>query len=232
MADGGVQRVREVEAKAPATAAQEETEQELVALASVYCDLKCLISQTSSDGEKLTAASRLLDGFFQRPIARQRWDWVFPRLVEEAHHRNVSPEELLRLKALTALFVAAEIVTERVVMADSLKAVRAALNDLLTEDILGPNWRRHAKEENLEAAAGLSETSDELGDVESRLTLQGAALAAGLCETDTALLLSVYSGLEIKTAASRLGLTETAAHTRLHRARKIIRKYFVPQIKK
>lgn len=113
-------------------------------------DLLLVILPGTSDEERREAARRFMGR--RRPIHPKRWEVLGKAIRRElegdAEAHRWTPDDEMDQRALTALFEAARILDGIPITAppaiepEMIAAVLRTMNDLLTEDILGPAWRR------------------------------------------------------------------------------------------
>jgi RNA polymerase sigma factor (sigma-70 family) len=188
---------------------------------TVYGDLSTIFRFRSSAEEKVEPAERLIKGVLRNPIAPQRFQWIRGRVMQELQSRatlhGTSIEEELKRSKMANLLLVIKVIGpygEK----GSFKAVRRALNEEITRDLLGDKWRR--KLERLDDIA----TDDQFGEFEALRTLDGLIRAANLSQEESKLLISTYHGQSLEEIAKELGITAGAARTKLHRARKKIKR--------
>src|SRR5258708_6916911 len=110
------------------------------------------------DNERIEAARLVIEKwkFSKRPIAPQRWRAIGGTAQRELNARaeanNSTPQRELEKCVVSALFQA--VGDAGGILTQGLKGkLRTSINELVTEDLLGPGWRRQPRE----ASLGLSE---------------------------------------------------------------------------
>jgi len=178
-------------------------------------------------GARLRAAQRLVK-HFARPVHRTRWHAVRQVLHEEAERRERSWREELDERTLAALFVAigGPVSPEGIgpLGWDSMEsATRAALNELLTEDLLGPGWRRKPTPAGLAPQATAPDRPDECSVASETLEMIQAVYDRELDDRERGALDRAVSGEEPSDFAEVLEVKPGYARVILHRARQKIR---------
>ena len=198
-----------------------------------YGDMLILYLPEYSDKDKYEAARRLADRQFKRPIAPQRWGAGafgkrFSQVINEraeAHGRSYSEE--LKWHVRSALFVTIQSIDDRYWGEDAFKGLRRALNEAVTKDILGPDWRR--KYENLDNIPETGALGDQ-NEIEILLTLGAIIRDAKLNDKEGILISSQFLGVPLTKIAKELELKEGTARVALHRAREKINKINCPDL--
>ncbi len=190
---------------------------------TLYGDLFTVFSSHRSENEKLEAAQRLVQSHFKRPIAPQRWypyqERFIAALQDEADRHDRSMEEELRDRVLASLFIAAQEIGP-LSPRRGVKKVRQELNDLVTTDLLGDDWRKDRKV-SLDTAIEIPEelTNLDQGELEAGLRIAAFTNAAGLSERDAELVAARCQGETLAEAARRLGIPEGTARQAYRRAK-------------
>lgn len=173
----------------------------------------------------------VIDDLIQRPIAPQRWralrDSIDAALRERAAARTTSTERELRQAARAAISLVLNGLTVPARLLDPddpkspaardfvLTAVRAKVNNLVTDDLLGPEWR-HVYESDCDSLY-VAETQWQTDiEIDSELRRVLATLRGD--EQSMEVLLSRYLGESWSETAARLEKSEPAirqAWTRL-----------------
>ena len=96
------------------------------------------------------------------------------------------------------------------------------LNNLVTEDLRGSDWR-HVPSQDLESLEEL--ISEEAGhaEVEARLTLDALVSKAELSKAEAEIVTALRRDFNLTEAAEMLGIKAEAARVRWHRAKKKLR---------
>lgn len=194
---------------------------------TLYGDMLILYHPAYSSKDKLEAAKRLADGRFKRPIARQRWSAGtfgkrFNQVINEqarAHDRSYNEE--LKCHVRSALFVAIQEIDNCDWGEDSFQGLRRVLNEEVTKDILGADWRH--KYENFDDIPETGALGDQ-SEVEILLTLGAIIRDARLNDREGMLIISQFQGIPLAKVAQGLELKEGTARVKLHRAREKIKK--------
>jgi DNA-binding CsgD family transcriptional regulator len=194
-----------------------------------YDVLALLPNAPASETERIVAAERLAE-HFRRPVHRARWRRVQAALrqlvelhaVAEAGPATTEGSELGRL-VRTRLFEAVTAVATLPVTAkrEIAKGIQAELNRLVTQDLLGPGWRRMGRELPVEAFEEQEQLEQRPVDqAELRLTAAAAVARARLTPRESEVLglrLVEYTFPEIGMA---LGISAKTAHTLWIRAKR------------
>jgi DNA-binding CsgD family transcriptional regulator len=195
------------------------------ALAPVTRDVLTLLPHAPmSDTERIAAAARLAERF-PRPIHRTRWPRAqaalrqLVKLHDEAGLTPTEADELQRL-VLTRLFEAVTAVAALPVTATRKVAttIQAELNRTVTEDLLGPGWRRANRELPVEALE--DRELDPLAprpvdQAELRLTAAAAFARARLTPREFEVLALRFTGLTFGEIGRALTPPITAATVRV-----------------
>lgn len=181
-----------------------------------------------SDKQHQEAVEYLADKWFEKPIARQRWNAFHPALRDELNARakefGTTWQTELK-KCVVQSFLIAVDAAGGIMTPEPRKAFLKKLNDLVTEDLLGPGWRRRHKNVGLEdlLAEGLDNVLPHLpshgGEVEAKLDLEAAMAKAALTEIEVEIVEFMRRGESLADVAKNLGIREGTARQRLHRAR-------------
>ncbi len=175
---------------------------------------------------------KVLDKAHPRPIAPQRWSLVLSAILER--HGYVDREELmteLRDAARAAwCLVNSDSSPDRPFEAN----VRQQINETVTEDLLGPSWRREPTIAEATDAGGQPHTGAdpeeaflERIDPEAREAFF-ATLAEKLSPRERELLTAIREGVEPRTWGRQNGVVDSTVDVMMHRIRQKGRKLLRP----
>ena len=191
---------------------------------TLFGDLFAMFSSNRSEKQKLDAAQRLVQSHFKHPIAPQRWRIYEKRFVavlqDEANRHGRSKEEELKERVLASLFIAVQEM-EPLSPRGGIKKVRKVMNDLVTKDLLGDDWRK-TRGTSLDTAIEIPDELTDLdqGELEAGLTIAWLTNAAGLSERDAELIAGYYQGETLVEASERLGIKPGTVRQAFRRAHK------------
>ena len=189
-----------------------------------WLDLFVLDDPDARPQDRTAAIEWIADKWFRKPIAPQRFKPLGPRICtvlrERAEAANTTVEAELRESVKQALLIALDDIEDigGIFAPEPRKQLLRRLNDLVVEDLLGPNWRRAPSED---AEALLDLWSEEAGhaELEAALDLDALASKSGLSEAETEVISALRQGLSLTDAAEKLGIKAGAARVRWHRAK-------------
>ena len=193
-----------------------------------WFDLMVFEDPCSPEADRMAAIAWLAEKWFKKPIAWQRFNALAPHILAalkgRAQTSGATPQAELKRAVIQALLIAlGELDKIGGIFAPGLsKQLLRRLNDLVVEDLLGPNWRRAPSEETYEDAETLQELlSEEAGyaEVEVALDLDALVSKAGLSKAETEVFMALRQGLSLTDAAEKLGIRPGAARVRWHRAK-------------
>jgi hypothetical protein len=188
------------------------------------------------DKERMEAAQWIADKWrlAKRPIAPQRWQaiggTVLAELKRRASAHGTTPERELKDCVISALIQSIGL-AGGIVTADLRCTLRTTVNDLVTEDLLGPQWWRRPAEDSVGLSDAVSDllqdepTETELVDVlederalasyralEARLELEAMTMRAHLGPKEAEVLAAVRAGERIAEYADRVSTRPGAPH--------------------
>ena len=191
---------------------------------SFWGDVVRMDNPNISDKKRIEATDRLLSDYFSRPIHRARWDAAWRELRRELSQRadshKVSTEEEFRRHARSALHaVAAEAVGRRTLSEkeEAIQSVQRALNEALTKDILGSDWRRKSQQREFVDEGDKGQEEQSLFD---ELELNSALKRKGLTKREVEVVLLRREGFSYAEVAARLQATPGALRTAYHRTKR------------
>jgi hypothetical protein len=177
----------------------------------------------ASERSRLRAA-RALAKLTEAGIASQRWPFVKSdlKMMARQHGRPTKKERALLITSaiFNALDAAGDLsITDKEAISE---AIQRRVNDLLTQDILGPEWRRKSKSEPL---TGEEEGPDlsTLREVETRLDVSGLIHKAHLSDREAELMGLLRKDEDISEAARTMGIEDSTARNLKSTALKKIR---------
>ena len=189
------------------------------------------------DEARLTAASALASGPFRRPVHHERWRMVQSMLFEQAELHGRRPEAELRERVVANLFEAIEAVRQcDPTDPDTWRVLRGKINRLVTEDILGPAWRRAGGDKGptevpLPEEEELCAPEEEkffavepiVERVEAELTLAALIAGAGLSLREAEVVAHLLRDENLKEIADLLAISPSTARVHWHHAIKKLR---------
>ncbi len=193
-----------------------------------WLDLFVLDDCDARPQDRMAAIEWIADKWFRKPIAPQRF-WALgarirTALRERAEAANTTPEAELRESVKQALLIALDDIEDigGIFAPEPRKQLLRRLNDLVVEDLLGPNWRRAPSEE---PEALLDLLSEEAGhaEVEARLTLDALERKAELSQAEAEIVMALRQDFNLTEAAEKLRIKAGAARVRWHSAKKKLR---------
>jgi len=194
----------------------------------VWHDLFVLTDPRYPDKERWIAAQWIAYCWFSKPIAWQRWrvigSAVNQELAVRAKANRATRQTELRACVAQALFLAGK---EPVDFAEPgpRKAFLRLLNDLVVEDLVGPEWREQNRGlvDIGELEEVLAEQVDLPGEVEAALELEQRVTLAGLAPKEAQVLMATIEGRSSDEIAKSLNMTSAAVRTARSRARSKMR---------
>ncbi len=188
-----------------------------------YGDLFTIFRTRSTETERLEAAERLSKTFLKNPIAKKRWKAIGWKIIQElkarSKSRGTTTEEELRRSIVATLFIIAKPAIGPYGPKGGIKATRRLLNEEVTKDFLGSAWRRY-KDEQIDPEK--KDDKDKIQEFEMWQALDAAITEANLGEAEKTLLISNFLGAKTVDTAKKLGITDSSARVKMHRARKKI----------
>jgi len=112
-----------------------------------------------SETERMAAAERLIEKCFPRPVHWARLPVVEPELRRRAAMSGTPVSAELRDAAIQSLLLAIDDIPDNAIVRDFLPIIRSKLNERLTVELAGPEWRHRPAEVPVDEAL-----SDELTD--------------------------------------------------------------------
>jgi hypothetical protein len=177
----------------------------------------------ASERERIAAIEWIAGKWFSKPIAPQRWRAVAPRIKDELNNRamanGTTPEKELKACVWQALLIAVDEVGG-VLTADFRGNVRATLNDLVVQDLLGPDWQQTPPEDIetlIEVLPDLA-AQDIQAELETAIALDTVTSKARLTKHEAKVVAAVRETGSIADAGRRLGVKPAAARVAFHRA--------------
>ena len=190
-------------------------------------DLVVLTNPRYPASEKMIAAQWVAYCWFRNPIAPQRWSAIGPAIRQEIQERaaanGTTPEMELRASVVQALFVAEGEQPVDFVSSAPRQAFLRRLNNLVVEDLLGPDWRHRPLADIGGLEDILVEQADHAGEVEVALDLESMIARAHLGEKEAQIVRAIYEGEQPDEIAEKLGKKPGAVRTALSRARSKLR---------
>ena len=195
-----------------------------------WFDLMVFEDPCSPEADRMAAIAWLAEKWFKKPIAWQRFNALAPHILaalgKRAQTSGATPQAELKRAVIQALLIALGELEKigGIFAPDPLREqFLRRLNDLVVEDLLGPNWRRAPSEETYEDAETLQELlSEEAGyaEVEVALDLDALVSKAGLSKAETEVVMALRQNPSLTDAAKKLGIKPGTARVRRHRAKK------------
>jgi DNA-binding CsgD family transcriptional regulator len=190
----------------------------------VWHDLFVLVDSRYPQRERWVAAQWIAYSWFKKPIAPQRWRAVGPavkrELTSRAKTNGTSPRIELQTCVAQALFLAGH---EPVDFAEPgpRQAFLRRLNDIVVEDLVGPDWRElhHPKVDIGALESVLAAQIDLPGEVEAMLELEALIAKSQLGPREAEVLSKACEGKKPAQIAMELGVTPSSVRTALSRAR-------------
>ena len=191
-------------------------------------NMRLIASRSAHDGSRTAMCRLVARQFFQRPIAAARWRFVEPVALDRAKKNGTT----LRQEVAEATCQAIALIDLSEVHsspADSFeRIVSRRINDLVTEDFLGPEWRHRIGQgkrlpREVDEADGAQATTQ--SDEERILNRQyGAGLIAKamLSPREAEVLRAVAEGYRVEEWARSVGIKASGARTAYMRARRKI----------
>ncbi len=189
--------------------------------------MRIVLQGPGNDGYRAFLCQSLAENFYPRPVDRRRWPAVRRAAEERARERRTTVERQLveATAAAIALIAPADVVSspERTFE----QAVRQRINELVTADLLGPDWRhcsgnRRAGEprdsDRCDDAASTS-PSPEDHVIESEHLREWVGRAK-LSPREREVLSAVADGWTVEEWARSQGIKASGARTALMRARR------------
>jgi DNA-binding CsgD family transcriptional regulator len=179
---------------------------------AAYCDLQAVWEPARDDDARVRAATRVVHRL-GHCVARQRWPLVQPALAQQAAQHRRSPEDELRQLAIARLFEVIVTITPHELANVSLthKALRRRLNNLLTMDLLGPEWqKKHLIQD--QCPPGL--------DLETRITVQELLDRSSLTPRECEVIDAILRDEDPQEIASYLGIRPETVRVHVSNARK------------
>ena len=155
-------------------------------------------SASFSDSERYAAAERLAEQWLRKPLHNARWGRALPALQSRAADNHTSVREELRSATLQAEFLSASQLDD-VPVSHLLRAFRALVANHLSEDLLGPGWRKQHAATDCE----LDEIPDRMNveyEAELRALLRQINAEPSLSPTARAVLLARIEGRPLSNA--------------------------------
>jgi DNA-directed RNA polymerase specialized sigma24 family protein len=206
----------------------------------------------SPDSDRMEAAKWIADNWrLNRPIAPQRWQAIGPAVMQELVARacvhNSSPEAELANSVAGALLQSIDELGGILTACQSRSgqpvpfrvAVRSRVNDLVTEDLLGSNWRKYPGEEKLALEEALNRAFGEsplegkivaqledpaaaeaFRQIEDCLELEAIVNQTNLGEREAEIIAGLRNGEQLTDIAERLGIKPGTANVASSRALK------------
>ena len=189
-------------------------------------DLDVLDNPSYPQAERVAAAEWVAECWYGRPIAPQRWqaigDAVRRELEARAKANGTTREKELNRCVANSLLLAVD-QAGGIFTPGPRRAFHTKLNNLVTEDLLGPGWRERAHEDIAELENFLVDQFEHALLVETVVELDALMSKAKLSKRETEMFMAVLQDERPGEAAARLDITEGAARTVLSRARKKLR---------
>jgi DNA-binding CsgD family transcriptional regulator len=179
-------------------------------------DLITLGHSDRTENQREAAAARLLDRWAPLPVHHKRWTRVSSELRHLAEMHGRSPEVELRMLAIGRLI---EIVdaTANYTLDEIPGIVRRSLNRLITEDILGFDWRRtHENNDVLKSASMFAH-------VDAEIMVTAFIQRARLREREIEILFRMSQGEASADIGAALGLKADTVRQIYHRSLKKLR---------
>jgi DNA-binding CsgD family transcriptional regulator len=163
-------------------------------------------------------------------IASQRWATVVSELRKLAEqHRRPSKKEL-KLLTTSAIFIALDAANDLSITDKQgiSKAIQRRVNDLVTQDILGLEWRRRSKPDpptgqERPSPSALREVPSDLREIETRLDVSRLIHKADLSDREAELMGLLRRDEDISRAARTMGIKASTARVLKSTALKKIR---------
>lgn len=197
-----------------------------------WLDLMVFEDPCSPEADRMAAIAVLAEKWFKKPIARQRFNALAPHILaalgKRAQTSGTTPQAELKRAVMQALLIALGELEKigGIFAPEPRKQFLRRLNDLVVEDLLGPNWRRAPSEEAYEEPYEDAETLQELlseeagyAEVEVAFDLDVLVSKAGLSKAETEMVMALRQSPSLTVAAEKLGIKLGAARVRLHRAK-------------
>jgi hypothetical protein len=192
------------------------------------------LSATSEDS--WLRALQTLAPLFPKPIFNRRWPQVRGALRERAGNQGISPKQALAEAVHAALVEALVLVREEIVnelagrgltLGGVRGRLREHLNRLISDDLLGPGWRRYAEGKEV-AELGQDERWDGAASIEDELLSWEDALALlppDLSPREIDLVIALARGAETTAeAADELEIAHSTGRVLLSRIREKTRR--------
>ncbi len=195
-------------------------------------DLFVVANPKYDDSEREIAAQWIGHCWLRRPIAPQRWAVIGRAVMEElaarARANGTHPEIELKASVVTALFLSAK---EAVDFSDPgpRKAFWRRLNNLVVEDLLGTEWRKHRATDEIDGLeefqieAFLADKANHHSEVEIGLDVERIVARARLGTREAQVINAILQGEATDKTAARLGVNPGAVRTAHSRALKKIK---------
>lgn len=182
-------------------------------------DLSVLENPRYPQAERVAAVEWVAKCWYGRPIAPQRWQAIGPGVRREldarAEAHGTTPEEELKRSVVNSLLLAVDD-AGGIFNPGPRKVFHRKLNDLVTEDLLGPSWRKKAHEAIGELENVLAEQFEH--GVETAIDLDALISKAELGKREAEIVAAVRQGERLVEVADRLGIKKGTARVALHRA--------------
>jgi len=189
---------------------------------SFEVDLFSMVNVHTSEKERIEATDRLLSQYFRTPIHPFRWAAVGVIVIQEIRERaashGVSFEEEYRRHVRASFHGVAMEAAGHFSFRQTREAIRSvkrALNDALTEDILGSDWRQKSRHQEFVDGEDGNQAPD-LNEVELSLLLR----SKNLTDSEVELGLLRLQGFSYTELAAQLKTTPGALRTAWHRTKK------------
>jgi DNA-binding CsgD family transcriptional regulator len=166
--------------------------------------------------------------FFSCPIDPRRWPFVEPMIVERAREHGTTPFYEVAIATIAALGMIERVTSSPDYPAES--DIRRQVNEIVTADFLGSEWRRAATTNRAGPAEiqSAEDVIDVTADFENRIVLRqyGEELIsrAALRPRELEVLKAIAEDQTLAEWARSMGLHESTARTHLWHARKKLRK--------
>ncbi len=195
-----------------------------------WFDLIVFEDPCSPEADRMAAIHWLAEKWFRKPIARQRFRALAPRILaalgERAQTSEATPQAELKRAVIQALLIALGELEKigGIFAPEPRQQFLRRLNNLVVEDLLGPKWRRAPNEVAYEDAETLQELLSEEAvyaevEVEAALDLDALVSKAGLSKAETEVVMALRQSPSLTDAAEKLGIKPGTARVRWHRAK-------------